>query len=112
MYEIRRSTAFDTWLTNLNDSTAKARIAARIDRLALGNPGDVKPVGDGVNEMRIDYGPGYRVYYARTDRIVYLLLCGGTKATQAADIKRAIEMNAARARAASSAVQRKPKKRK
>jgi len=112
MYEIRRSTAFDSWLTNLNDSTAKARIAARIDRLALGNPGDVKPVGDGVNEMRIDYGPGYRVYYARTDRIVYLLLCGGTKATQAADIKRAIEMNAARARAASSAVQRKPKKRK
>jgi len=111
VYEIRRSTAFDAWLTNLNDSNARARIAARIDRLALGNPGDVKPVGSGVSEMRIDYGPGYRVYYARTDRVVYLLLCGGTKATQDADIKRAIEMNAARAREISAAL-RKPKKRK
>jgi putative addiction module killer protein len=64
-----------------------------------------------VSELRIDYGPGYRVYYARTDRIVYLLLCGGTKATQDADIKRAIEMNAARAREISAA-RRKPKKRK
>lgn len=82
MYEIRRSTAFDAWLTNLSDSNARARIAARIDRLALGNPGDVKPVGGGVSELRIDHGPGYRVYYARTDRVVYLLLCGGTKATQ------------------------------
>jgi putative addiction module killer protein len=70
VYEIRRSTAFDGCLTNLNDSNARARIAARIDRLALGNPGDVKPVGSGVSEMRIDYGPGYRVYYARTDRVV------------------------------------------
>src|SRR5579863_10129901 len=86
VYEIRRSTAFDAWLTNLNDSNARARIAARIDRLALGNPGDVKPVGGGVSGLRIDYGPGYRVYYARTDRVVYLLLCGGTKATQDADI--------------------------
>ena len=112
MYEIRRSTAFDTWLTNLSDSNARARIAARIDRLALGNPGDVKPVGGGVSELRIDYGPGYRVYYARTDRVVYLLLCGGTKATQDVDIKRAIEMTAARAREVSAALQRKPKKRK
>ncbi|HEY1890357.1 MAG TPA: type II toxin-antitoxin system RelE/ParE family toxin [Steroidobacteraceae bacterium] len=64
MYEIRRSATFDTWLTNLNDSNVRARIAARIDRLAMGNPGDVKPVGTGVSEMRIDYGPGYRVYYA------------------------------------------------
>ena len=111
VYEIRRSTTFHEWLTNLNDSNARARIAARIDRLALGNPGDVEPVGSGVSEMRIDYGPGYRVYYVRTDRVVYLLLCGGTKATQDADIKRAIEMNATRARAASAA-RRKPKKRK
>ena len=111
MYEIRRSTAFDAWLTNLNDSNARARIAARIDRLSFGNPGDVEPVGSGVSELRIDYGPGYRVYYARTDRIVYLLLCGGTKATQDADIKRAIDMNAARAREVSAA-RRKPKKRK
>ena len=94
MYEIRRSTAFDTWLTNLSDSNARTRIAARIDRLALGNPGDVKPVGGGVSELRIDYGPGYRVYYKRTQRIVYLLLCGGTKSTQAADIRRALAMAA------------------
>jgi putative addiction module killer protein len=111
VYEIRRSTAFDAWLTNLNDSNARARIAARIDRLSFGNPGDVKPVGSGVSEMRIDYGPGYRVYYARTDRVVYLLLCGGTKATQDADIKLAIDMNAARAREVSAA-RRKPTKRK
>ena len=97
---------------NLSDSNARARIAARIDRLALGNPGDVKPVGGGVSELRIDYGPGYRVYYARTDRVVYLLLCGGTKATQDVDIKRAIEMTAARAPEVSAALQRKPKKRK
>jgi putative addiction module killer protein len=71
----------------------------------------VKPVGSGVSEMRIDYGPGYRVYYARTDRVVYLLLWGGTKATQDADIKLAIDMNAARAREVSAA-RRKPKKRK
>jgi putative addiction module killer protein len=111
VYEIRRSTAFDAWLTNLNDSNARARVAARIDRLALGNPGDVKPVGSGVSELRINYGPGYRVYYARADRVVYLLLCGGTKATQDADIKRAIEMNSAKAREALAA-RRKPKKRK
>lgn len=111
MYELRRSITFDAWLSNLNDSNARARIAARIDRLAFGNPGDVKPVGGGASEMRIDYGPGYRVYYARTDRVVYLLLCGGTKATQDADIKRAIEMNAARVREVSAAL-RKPKKRK
>ena len=111
MYELRRSTTFDAWLTNLNDSNARARIAARIDRLAFGNPGDVKPVGGGVSEMRIDYGPGYRLYYARTGRVVYLLLCDGTKATQDADIKRAIEMNAARVREVSAAL-RKPKKRK
>lgn len=111
MYEIRRSTAFHAWLTNLTDSNARARIAVRIDRLALGNPGDVKPVGGGVSELRIDYGPGYRVYYARTDRLVYLLICGGTKASQDADIKRAIEVNTARAREASAA-RRPPKRRK
>jgi putative component of toxin-antitoxin plasmid stabilization module len=93
VYEIRRSSTFDTWLTNLNDSNARARIAARIDRLASGNPGDVKPVGAGVSEMRVDYGPG-------------------TKATQDADIKRAIEMNAARAREISQARRGTLKKRK
>jgi len=103
VYEIRRSAIFDAWLTNLNDSHARARVAARIDRLALGNAGDVKPVGGGVSEMRVDYGSGYRVYFARTERVVYLLLCGGTKATQDADIRRAIEMHAERVRKASEA---------
>jgi putative addiction module killer protein len=79
----------------------------------MGNPGDVKPVGSGVSEMRVDYGPGYRIYFARIERVVHLLLCGGTKATQDADIKRAIEMNASlRIRDTSEARRRTPKKRK
>jgi putative addiction module killer protein len=110
VYETRRSVTFDAWLTNLNDSNARARIAARIDRLALGNPGDVKPVGGGVSELRVDYGPGYRVYYTRTERAVCLLLCGGTKGTQDADIKCAIEMNAERLRNVSKTRRRTPKK--
>jgi putative addiction module killer protein len=109
VYEIRRSVTFDAWLTNLNDSNARARIAARIDRLAMGNPGDVKPVGSGVSEMRVDYGPGYRIYFARMERVVYLLLCGRTKDTQDADIKRAIEMNAVRVSEARRRTQKKRK---
>lgn len=62
MIEIARSRTFDVWLAGLNDARAKVRILARIDRLSLGNPGDVKPVGEGISELRIDYGPGYRVY--------------------------------------------------
>jgi putative addiction module killer protein len=73
----------------LRDEKAKARIAQRVDRLARGNPGDVKPVGEGVSEMRIDYGPGYRV---QRQKVVALLLCGGDKRTQTADIKRAKAM--------------------
>ncbi len=71
-----------------------ARIAARIDRLALGNPGDVKSVGSGISEMRIDYGPGYRVYFAQRGAAIVVILCGGDKRTQAADIKRAIKIAA------------------
>ena len=71
-----------------------ARIAARIDRLALGNPGDVKPIGSGISEMRINYGPGYRVYFAQRGSTVIVILCGGDKRTQAADIKRAIRIAA------------------
>ncbi len=71
-----------------------ARIAARIDRLALGNPGDVKSVGSGISEMRIDYGPGYRVYFVQRGAAVVVILCGGDKRTQAADIKRAIKIAA------------------
>lgn len=92
MVEILRSRTFDVWLSGLADERAQARIARRIDRLAAGNPGDVKPVGSGVSELRIDYGPGYRVYFARRGQLVVLLLCGGDKRTQAADIKRAIAM--------------------
>jgi putative addiction module killer protein len=73
-------------------SPAQARINARIRRLSLGNPGDVKPVGSGVSELRIDYGPGYRVYFLRRGDILVVLLCGGDKRTQGADIKRAIEI--------------------
>jgi putative addiction module killer protein len=92
MLVILKSKSFDTWFSKLRDRRARARIAVRIDRLALGNPGDVKPVGSGVSEMRIDYGPGYRVYYAQRGRVIVLILCGGTKRTQAADIRRAIEI--------------------
>jgi putative addiction module killer protein len=91
--EIVKSETFDAWLSSLKDRQAKARILARIDRLGLGNPGDVKPVGSGVSEMRIDYGPGYRVYYIQSGPVVVVLLCGGDKSTQSADIKRAIAIS-------------------
>src|SRR5688500_11449736 len=92
MFEVFRSETFDSWLSELRDIRARARIEARILRLSRGNPGDVKPVGSGVSEMRIDYGPGYRVYFTRRDRFVVLLLCGGDKRTQHVDIERAIEI--------------------
>lgn len=76
-------------MRSLRDPRAGARIAKRIDRLALGSPGDVKPVGEGISEMRIDYGPGYRVYYAQRGMQIVLLLCGGDKASQERDIRRA-----------------------
>ena len=92
MLEVFRSETFDRWLRDLHDMGARARVEARILRLSRGNPGDVKPVGSGVSEMRIDYGPGYRVYFTRHDDLVVLLLCGGDKRTQQADIERAIEI--------------------
>jgi putative addiction module killer protein len=76
----------------LRDREARARITVRIRRLSLGNPGDVKPVGSGVPEMRVDYGPGYRVYFVRRGGIVIVLLCGGDKRTQNRDIARALEL--------------------
>jgi putative addiction module killer protein len=82
----------ETEKLSLRDRQAKARIAARIDQLSLGNAGDAKPVGSGVSEMRIDYGPGYRVYFTQHGPIVIVILCGGDKRNQAADIKRAIEI--------------------
>lgn len=83
---------FDTWLDSLKDVGAAARIIARVDRLQAGNFGDHKPVGNGVWELRIDHGPGYRVYYAQAGQTVILLLCGGDKRKQRGDIKRAIAL--------------------
>ena len=92
MAEIRRTDIFAKWLDSLSDLHARARVLARIDRLADGNPGDVKPVGAGVSEMRIDYGPGYRVYYVVRGRELIILLAGGDKRSQANDIKTALRL--------------------
>jgi putative addiction module killer protein len=92
MLEIRQTEIFSRWLRGLADTRAKAKIAARIDRLAQGNPGDVAPVGEGVSELRIDFGPGYRVYFVARRRVVVILLCGGDKSSQTRDIKTAKEL--------------------
>ena len=89
MVELVKSATFEQWLTGLRDVNAVARIQARLDRMAVGNPGDVKPVGAGISEMRIDYGPGYRVYFMQRGRLVVILLAGGEKSTQARDIRQA-----------------------
>ena len=89
MKEIRRSSVFDKWFKKLRDDRAAAYIHERIDRLAFGTPGDVGPVGEGISELRIHYGPGYRVYYKDTGKEIIILLCGGDKSTQQTDIKRA-----------------------
>jgi putative addiction module killer protein len=80
---------FVDWLERLNDKQARTRIEARLARVAVGNLGDVEPVGEGVMELRIDWGPGYRVYFARVGQVIVLLLCGGDKRTQERDINRA-----------------------
>lgn len=90
MIEILKTAEFDTWLRSLKNREARSRILARIDRLAMGNAGDVKPVGSGVSEMRIDCGAGYRVYFAQRGPILILLLCGGDKSSQQRDIEKAI----------------------
>ena len=92
MIEIRKTEIFAKWLDGLNDIRARARILVRIERLAAGNPGDVKSVGEGVSELRIDYGPGYRVYYKKQRQKVVILLAGGEKTTQAKDIKTALRL--------------------
>jgi putative addiction module killer protein len=89
MVEVRQIDSFKNWFAGLGDSNAKRRIAQRIVRLQSGLRGDVKPVGDGVSELRIDYGPGYRVYFVRRRGEVIILLCGGEKRTQERDISRA-----------------------
>lgn len=92
MVEVRITDAFAGWLSRLRDRQAKARIEIRIRRLTLGNPGDVKPVGEGVSEMRIDYGPGYRIYFVQRGAALYVLLAGGDKSSQQRDIAHAIAM--------------------
>jgi putative addiction module killer protein len=86
---IRKTSDFIQWLKKLIDSNARFRIYKRIERLAEGNPGDIKPVGEGISEMRIDYGPGYRVYFKDTGKEIIVLLCGGDKRTQQTDIEKA-----------------------
>ena len=92
MVTIRKTQVFSHWIDGLKDVRARARIQVRIERLAGGNAGDVKPVGEGVSEMRVDYGPGYRVYFTTVGSEIVVLLVGGQKKRQSADIKRALEL--------------------
>lgn len=92
VYNIQEHRVYAAWFEALRDMRAQSRISARIDRLAQGLIGDAKPVGEGVSELRIDYGPGYRVYFKRIGPLVYLLLCGGDKSTQDRDIKTALRL--------------------
>jgi len=92
MIEIRQAEAFSKWLRELRDRRARARIQTRIDRLQLGLAGDVRPVGEGVSELRIDYGPGYRIYFVQRGRGLVVLLAGGDKRTQDTDIKTALKL--------------------
>ena len=89
MIEVRSTAIFDNWFTNLKDRKAKAGIQARIDRVEMGNFGDVAPVGKGISELRIFYGPGYRVYFVKRDSVVVILLSGGDKSSQDSDIAKA-----------------------
>jgi putative addiction module killer protein len=89
MLEFKQTETFRKWRIRLKDERIRALIASRLDRLAFGNAGDVKPVGQGIGELRIDYGPGYRIYYQKRGNTVVILLCGGNKNTQANDIKTA-----------------------
>lgn len=92
MIEVRTTAGFTKWFRSLKDRRAKARIQARIDRVEMGHFGDVAPVGEGVSELRIFYGPGYRVYFVQKDAVVVILLSGGDKSSQKADIAKAKEI--------------------
>ena len=94
MIEVRQTEVFSKWLAALRDLRARARIQARIDRLESGNAGDAKPVGDGVSEMRIDYGPGYRVYFIKRGSELIVLLAGGDKSSQSKDVRKALSLAA------------------
>lgn len=92
MVEVRKTDVFEKWLDNLHDMHGRSRVLARIERLAFGNPGDVRPVGEGVSELRIDVGPGYRVYFKMQGRLLIVLLAGGDKRSQRRDINTALRL--------------------
>ena len=92
MIEVRKTEVYTNWLDSLRDVRARARILVRVERLAAGNPGDVRPVGEGVSELRIDYGPGYRVYFTKQGGMIVVLLAGGDKRTQSQDVKTALRL--------------------
>jgi len=92
MIEVRQTAGYARWFGRLKDPIARARILVRVRRLSLGNPGDVRPVGEGVSEMRVDYGPGYRIYYVRRGEHLIVLLGGGDKRTQFQDIQNAVKL--------------------
>ena len=92
MIEVRRTEVYAKWLDGLRDVRARARVLVRVERLAAGNAGDVRPVGEGVSELRIDYGPGYRVYFKMQGRTIVVLLAGGDKRTQSRDIETALRL--------------------
>ena len=92
MIEIRETEVYARWFRRLRDRQARVRIDNRIRRLSLGNPGDVRPVGEGVSEIRVNYGPGYRVYYVQRGETLIVLLAGGDKDSQERDIRRALEL--------------------
>jgi putative addiction module killer protein len=92
MFQIRKTDVYARWLDGLNDLTGRARILVRIERLAAGHPGDMKPVGDGVCELRMHFGPGYRVYFIQNGREIVILLAGSDKSSQSVDIKTALKL--------------------
>ena len=92
MVEVRKTDVYVRWLDSLRDERARARVLARVERLLTGNAGDVRPIGEGVSELRIDYGPGYRVYFVRRGRALVILLAGGDKGSQKTDIRRALAL--------------------
>ena len=92
MIEVRKTEVYAKWIDGLQDVRARARVLVRVERLAAGNPGDVRPVGEGVSELRIDYGPGYRVYFKNQGLTMVVLLAGGDKRTQSRDIETALRL--------------------
>ena len=92
MFQVRKTDVYALWIDSLRDLQGRARVLVRVERLAAGNPGDVKFVGDGVSELRIDFGPGYRVYFTHRGREIVILLAGGDKSTQSTDIKTALRL--------------------